>query len=65
MDTLTITETDLPTIMVEVLGGVVTDVCPVGNYQPPLRVLIRDYDNLMQDPEAKDTEYSLGIHLDL
>lgn len=29
-----ITESDLPTIMVEVLGGVVTDVCLVGNYQP-------------------------------
>lgn len=51
---------DIPTIVVEVLGGVVTEVKTADSLKHPLRVLVKDYDNLKVDPEAEDDEYILG-----
>jgi len=50
---------DIPTIVVEVLGGVVTEVKTDDSLKHPLRVLVRDYDNLKVDPETEDDEYVL------
>ena len=51
---------DIPTIVVEVLGGVVTEVKTDDSIEHPLRVLVRDHDSLKVDPEAEDDEYILG-----
>lgn len=48
------------TILVEVHGGLVQNVEAVGDLPYPVRVLVRDHDNLKVDPEAGDDEWLLG-----
>ncbi len=48
------------TILVEVEGGLVQNVEPVGGLPHPVLVLVRDHDNLKVDPTAEDNEWLLG-----
>jgi len=49
-----------PTVLVEVLGGMVHNVCTEDLLPCTLRVVVRDYDNLKVDPRAEDEEWMLG-----
>lgn len=53
------------TLLVEVSGGLVQDVKALGGVTNPIRVLVRDYDNLKVDPQAEDAEWLLGGEKDM
>ncbi|MBU0514622.1 MAG: hypothetical protein KJ621_07605 [Proteobacteria bacterium] len=52
-------EDDMPTVVVEVQGGVVQNVYSRNSLPVPLKVTVRDYDNLDVDPQAEDDEWLL------
>lgn len=48
-------------ILIEVEGGVVQNVQQQGFLPHPIRVLVRDYDNMKVEPhEYQDEEWTLG-----
>jgi len=55
-----ITDDPPATVLVEVEGGLVQNVEPIGKLPHPVRVLVRDHDNLKVDPAAEDSEWLLG-----
>ena len=55
-----ITDEPTATILVEVEGGLVQNVEPMGELPHLVLVLVRDHDNLKVDPAAEDNEWLLG-----
>ena len=52
-------------ILIEVEGGVVQNVQQQGFLPHPIRVLVRDYDNMKVEPhEYQDEEWTLGVKED-
>lgn len=52
-------------ILIEVEGGVVQNVQQQGFLPHPIRVLVRDYDNMKVEPhEYQDEEWTLGAKED-
>lgn len=48
-----------PTLLVEVSGGVVQEIRPLTKLTTPIRVIVRDYDNIKACPEAGDEVWLL------
>ncbi|MBU0516840.1 MAG: hypothetical protein KJ621_18965 [Proteobacteria bacterium] len=51
---------DLSTVLVDVFGGIVQNVKAEEDLHQPVRVVVRDHDNLKVDPDSPDYEWLLG-----
>jgi len=52
----------MPEVQVEIAGGMVQDIFLTKASAIPVKVVVRDYDNLKQDPDRyRDAIWSLGI----
>ncbi|MBU1740410.1 MAG: hypothetical protein KKC37_02615 [Proteobacteria bacterium] len=50
---------NLSTVLVEIFGGIVQNVEASDQILHPVRVVVRDHDNLRVDPESTDDEWIL------
>ena len=50
-----------PTVLVEVSGGLVTNVATEEPLPIGTRIIVRDHDNLKVDPNCQDEEWLLGM----